>query len=194
MDIRRPYWEELLAASWKKRPIVWLAGVRRSGKTTLAKALDGFAYFNCDDSDIQAHLKNPKPFLKSIQSKGVIFDEIHQIENASQLLKIAADEFPKIKVLATGSSTLAANKKFKDSLTGRKRNLHFLPVLVNELEAFGVTLEKRMLYGGLPPTLLSPELDREFYAEWLDSFYARDVQEVFSIDKRQAFLKVLEFV
>ncbi len=194
MNIRRLYWEGLLAASWKKRPIVWLAGVRRSGKTTLAKALDGFSYYNCDDSDVQAHLKNPKPFLKSIRSKGVVFDEIHQIENASQLLKIAADEFPKMKVLATGSSTLAANKKFKDSLTGRKRNLHFLPVLVNELEAFGATLEKRMLHGGLPPTLLSSELDREFYAEWLDSFYARDVQEVFSIDKRQAFLKVLEFV
>ncbi|MDZ4677740.1 MAG: AAA family ATPase [Oligoflexia bacterium] len=194
MNIRRPYWGKLLAASWKKRSIVWLAGVRRSGKTTLAKALDGFTYYNCDDSDVQANLKNPKPFLKSIQTNGVIFDEIHQIENASQLLKIAADEFPKMKVLATGSSTLAANKKFKDSLTGRKRNLHFLPVLVSELESFGVTLEKRMLHGGLPPTLLNPELDREFYAEWLDSFYARDVQEVFSIDKRQAFLKVLEFV
>lgn len=194
MSIRRPYWEKLLTESWKKRSIVWLAGVRRSGKTTLAKTLNDFAYYNCDDSGVQEHLKNPKSFLKSIKSNGIVFDEIHQIENASQLLKIAADEFPHTKILATGSSTLAANKKFKDSLTGRKRNLHFLPVLVNELESFGADLEKRMLYGGLPPTLLSPNLDREFYAEWLDSFYARDVQEVFSIDKRQAFLKVLEYI
>ncbi len=174
--------------------MVWLAGVRRSGKTTLGKSLDGFSYFNCDDSEVQEIVKNPKPFLKSIKSDGVIFDEVHQIENASQLLKIAADDFPNLKVLATGSSTLAANQKFKDSLTGRKRTLHFLPVLPIELESFGASLETRMLHGGLPPALLSKDLDREFYAEWLDSFYARDVQEIFALDKRQAFLKVLEFV
>jgi predicted AAA+ superfamily ATPase len=194
MHIKRPYWENLLLESWSKKSIVWLAGVRRTGKTTLGKSLDGFSYFNCDDTEIQENLKNPKLFLKSIKTKGIVLDEIHQIENASQLLKIAADEFSKLKVLATGSSTLAANRKFKDSLTGRKRNLHFLPILVNELEHFGVSLEKRMLCGGLPSALLIDKLDREFYSEWLDSFYARDVQEVFSIDKRQAFLKVLEFV
>lgn len=194
MNIKRPYWEQLLNESWKKRSVIWLAGVRRSGKTTLAKSMKDCLYLNCDDSEAQDQFKNPKAFLKSIKSKGLILDEIHQIENASQILKLAADEFPDLKVLATGSSTLAANKKFKDSLTGRKRNLHFLPVLVDELDSFGVDLDKRMLLGGLPPALLSNDLDREFYSEWLDSFYARDVQEIFSIDKRQAFLKVFEYV
>jgi predicted AAA+ superfamily ATPase len=194
MKIARPYWQDLLQDSWKRRSIVWLSGVRRSGKTTVAKSLKSFSYFNCDDSEIQEKLTNPKVFLKSIQSKGVVFDEIHQIENASQLLKIAADEFPDLKVLATGSSTLAANRKFKDSLTGRKRNLHFLPILVSEIQAFSASLEKRMLFGGLPPNLMSSELDREYFAEWLDSFYARDIQEIFAVEKRQAFLKVFEFV
>lgn len=41
---------------------------------------------------------------------------------------------------------------------------------------------------------MASSLDREFYAEWMDSFYARDVQEVFQVEKRQAFLKILEFV
>ena len=196
MNINRPYWEQVLENSWSKRSIVWLAGVRRSGKTTLAKTLakTSFEYCNCDDSDLQEELKNPKSYLKTVKTTGIVFDEIHQIENASQLLKIAADEFPMLIVLATGSSTLSANQKFKDSLTGRKRNIHFLPVLVSELDAFGADLETRMLYGGLPPALLAREWDREFYSEWLDSFYARDVQEVFSIEKRQAFLKVFEFL
>jgi predicted AAA+ superfamily ATPase len=194
MHIHRPFWETLLIDSWKKRSIIWLAGVRRTGKTTLAKSVQNSSYFNCDDSEVQEKLRNPMQFLRSIKSKIVTFDEIHQIDNASQLLKLAADECPNLKVLATGSSTLAANRKFKDSLTGRKRNLHFLPVLVTELDAFDASLEKRMLHGGLPPTLLDSQLDSEFYAEWLDSFYARDVQEVFGIEKRQAFLKVLEFV
>ena len=36
------------------------------------------------------------------------------------MLKIASDEYPHLKILATGSSTLAATKKFRDSLTGRR--------------------------------------------------------------------------
>jgi len=51
----------------------------------------------------------------------LILDEIHQLSDPSRVLKIAADEFPKLRVLATGSSTLAASKKFRDTLTGRKR-------------------------------------------------------------------------
>jgi predicted AAA+ superfamily ATPase len=88
MSIPRPFWENILQNSWKKRSILWLAGVRRSGKTTLSKSLSDFNYFNCDDSDIQSQLKNPKYFLNSIKTKGIVFDEIHQLGNATQVLKI----------------------------------------------------------------------------------------------------------
>lgn len=192
--ILRPFWNETVEKSWRKKGLVWLAGVRRSGKTTLAKSIADSEYFNCDDPELQSLLKNPAKFLKGLKKKKLVLDEVHQLENASQVLKIAADEFSNLKVLATGSSTLVATKKFSDTLTGRKRTLHFVPLLPNELESFGAKLDKRLLFGGLPPALLSKEHDREFYAEWLDSFYARDIQEIFAIEKRQAFLKVFEFL
>jgi hypothetical protein len=44
----------------------------------------------------------------------VVLDEIHRLTNPSEVLKIAADHFPKVRVVATGSSTLAARRKFKD--------------------------------------------------------------------------------
>jgi len=37
--IKRPFWEDRLEQAWREAPIVWLAGVRRSGKTTLAQSL-----------------------------------------------------------------------------------------------------------------------------------------------------------
>ncbi len=195
MDILRPFWRQRLEDAWKQKPIIWLAGVRRTGKTTLVQSLPDATYVNCDLPRIQAELEDPEIFYKTIKTKYVIFDEIHQLENASQVLKIGADEFKKIKILATGSSTLVASKKFKDTLTGRKINIHFLPVLIEELEAFNqISLSERIRKGGLPPALLSAHLLAEFYGEWLDSFYARDVQEIFNIEKRQPFLKVLEFL
>jgi predicted AAA+ superfamily ATPase len=103
-------------------------------------------------------------------------------------------QFKKIKILATGSSSLIAGEKFKDTLTGRKRNIHFLPILIEELDLFGADLEHRLIRGGLPPALLSKDLDLEFYGEWLDSFYARDIQELFFVEKRRPFLKAFEYL
>jgi len=36
---KRHFWFEAPDEAWRRRPVVWLSGVRRSGKTTLARAL-----------------------------------------------------------------------------------------------------------------------------------------------------------
>ncbi len=194
MHVSRPFWAKKIEKTWQSAPIVWLAGVRRSGKSTLAKSFKDAAYYNCDLPSIQAEMRDPELFLKRAPVGTLIFDEIHQLPEASMLLKIAADENPNVRILATGSSTLVAGKKFKDTLTGRKREVHFLPVLVEELPGFKIDLERRILHGGLPPALLAPVPDHDFYAEWMDSFYARDIQELFAIEKRLPFLKALEYL
>ena len=52
-----------------------------------------------------------------------MLDEIHRLPNPSEMLKIAADHYPRTRVIATGSSTLGASTKFRDTLAGRKRDL-----------------------------------------------------------------------
>lgn len=194
-DIVRPFWQEQVYEAWKRVPIAWLTGVRRIGKTTLAKQLDGAEFLNCDLPSTARRISDPEFFFRNLDSEIVIFDEIHQLSDPSRILKIAADEFSDLRILATGSSTLAATKKFRDSLTGRKRTVHLLPVLHFELEAFDVgSLSHRLQRGGLPDALLSEDYDAEFYAEWLDSYFARDVQELFNVSKRREFLKLVELL
>ena len=195
--IPRPYWLEQIEAAWKKRSIVWLSGVRRVGKTTLARMLDGAVFVNCDLPSEERRLADPEPFLDGLApGTRVVFDEVHRLEDPSRLLKIAADAYPSIKVLATGSSTLAATRKFKDSLTGRKYPVYLAPVLWTECQgAFGPPdLERRLLHGGLPEALLAEEPRPELYAEWIDSFYARDIQELFAVRQRTGFLKLLRLL
>ena len=193
--IDRPFWMSRLDRAWKHVPLVWLAGVRRAGKTVLARAFDDAEFLNCDLPSDVARLANPEAFFRSLKKRRVILDEVHQLADPSRLLKIATDEFPHLRVLATGSSTMAATKKFRDTLTGRKRVVALAPVLAEELPAFGVKdLNERLLRGGLPPALLAKEPTWEFYAEWLDSYFARDVQEMFRVEKRRAFLMLVEIV
>lgn len=195
--IDRPFWINCLRKSWEKRPIVWLAGVRRVGKTTLARMLPGAVFMNCDLPSVARRLEDPELFFRSHpQNTVIVLDEVHRLPDPSRILKIAADAFPRLKILATGSSTLAATRKFRDTLTGRKIVLVLPPVLWTECEeAFGIRdLDRRLLHGGLPETLLSSTKDDSFYAEWMDSFYARDIQELFSIRERTGFLNLLRLM
>lgn len=193
--IDRPLWSHRLRAAWKHTSIVWLTGPRRVGKTVLARSLPNTEFLNCDLPSAAERLQDPESFYRSMKKPVVVFDEVHQLPDPSQLLKIGADGFPKLKILATGSSTLAATQKFRDSLTGRKRVVELVPVLHEELPAFDVAdLRKRLLFGGLPPAMLAETHDPEFYAEWVDSYFARDVQELFRLGKRAGFLRVLELV
>ncbi len=194
-SVSRPYWHQRLEDAWSKAPLVWLTGVRRVGKTTLTRQLPDALLLNCDLPGTTRRLEDPQRFYAGVEAPIVVFDEIHRLSDPSLVLKIGADEFPQLRILATGSSTLAATQKFRDTLTGRKRTVHLLPVLSRELASFGVAdIRRRLLHGGLPEPLLAAEKDPEFFAEWLDSYYARDIQELFKVGKRREFLHLVEIV
>ncbi len=195
--INRSLWLDCILRAWSHRSIVWLSGVRRVGKTTLTKMLPHAIYINCDLPSVRRALEEPELFLDSqVAGSKLIFDEVHQLHDPSQLLKIAADEYPQLKILATGSSTLAATRKFRDSLTGRKQAIHLCPVLWDECaDPFGIRdLDHRLLHGGLPEPLLAVRKDPEFFSEWVDSFYARDILELFGIRNRQGFLSLFRLL
>lgn len=195
--IERPFWIERLEEAWRAAPIVWLAGVRRVGKTTLVKGLgeDRILYLNCDLPVVTEMVAQPEMFFRNIAHSIVVFDEVHQLRDPSRILKIGADQFPHLKIAATGSSTLAATKKFQDTLTGRKRNVRLTPVLWDELSAFGnASIEKRLYHGGLPQALLAGEKDPEFYREWMDSFFVRDIQKLFAFRNPEKFMALFEYI
>ncbi len=193
----RPIWLERIRQAWERRPLVWLSGVRRVGKTTLARLLDPDHFLNCDLPSVRRQLEDPELFFQGVApGERVVLDEVHHLADPALVLKVATDAFPEVRVLATGSSTLAATRKFRDSLTGRKHQLHLTPVLWQEcLAVFGVRdLDRRLVHGGLPEPLLAETVEPEFYEEWLDSFFARDVQELFAVRNRAGFLGLLRLL
>ncbi len=51
-----------------------------------------------------------------------------------------------------------------------------------------------IMHGGLPEPLFAGKKDGTFFSEWIDSFYARDIQELFGIRNRTGFIKLLHFL
>lgn len=187
----RSFWIEQIEAAWARRSVLWLAGVRRTGKTTLLHSLPGIEFFDCELPGTRRLLEDPERFLRDRRGVArVAIDEIHLLDNPSELLKIAADYFPELKVVATGSSTLAATAKFRDTLTDRKESLTLTPMIRQDVTDFGSADMKRRLYhGGLPPFFLAPDYPVKSYEDWLSDYWAKDIQELFRLQNRHSFLK-----
>jgi len=193
--IKRPFWLDKIEKAWKKRSVIWLSGVRRVGKTCLCQSLEDAEYFDCELPRTRRLLEDPESFLEDRNGRRIILDEIHRLDNPTEILKIASDHFPKIKVIATGSSSLDASKKFRDTLTGRKYNIQLTPMLYHERSLFdGWDLKHRILYGGLPPYFLQDKLPNIDFQEWLSAYWARDIQELFKLEKRHSFMKFTELL
>jgi uncharacterized protein len=193
--VKREQWIRRIEEAWTERPIVWLSGVRRVGKTCLAQTLAEVEYLDCELPRVRRTMEDPQGFWASLGRRRVVLDEVHRLPNPSELLKIAADHFPKVRVLATGSSTLGVSARFRDTLAGRKRDLRLLPMTLADLGAFGnIDLRHRFLRGGLPPFFLAPNVPERDFQEWMDAYWAKDIQELFRLERRQAFQRFVELI
>jgi uncharacterized protein len=191
----RTHWIQAIEAAWRRRPLVWLAGVRRVGKTFLCQSLPGVEYFDCELPRVRRQMEDPESFLASLRGKRVVLDEIHRLKDPSQMLKIAADHYRDVHIVATGSSTLGASARFRDTLVGRKEDIWLTPMIEADLGDFGnADLVHRLLHGGLPPFFLAPTVPEREFQEWMDAYWAKDIQELFRLERRHSFQRLVELL
>lgn len=193
--VERHHWLTAIEHGWTRRSVIWLSGVRRTGKTSLSQSVDRVEYFDCELPRVRRMLEDPEGFLSGLDGKRIVLDEIHRLRAPAELLKIAADHHPKLQVLATGSSTLGATRKFRDTLTGRKVELWLTPMILADLADFRhERLPHRLLHGGLPPFFLAQALPEREFQEWMDAYWAKDIQELFRLERRYSFQKFAELL
>ena len=193
--VHRTYWHKLLKSAWSRKSIIWLTGVRRVGKTFLCQSIPDIEYFDCELPRVRRQMESPEDFLSKLKKKRIVLDEVHRLPNPSEILKIAADHFPSLRVIATGSSTLQASSRFRDTLAGRKSLVWLTPMMSQDLMDFSnQDLPHRYLRGGLPPFFLAPDFPESDFQEWIDSYWAKDILELFRLERRHSFQKFMELL
>src|SRR5438093_7578573 len=140
----RPFWVQQIENAWQRRSLIWLVGVRRVGKTVLCRSLNDVEYLDCELPSVRRSLADPESFLRSVRGRRVVLDEVQRLPDPSELLKIAADHFADVRLIATGSSTMQATAKFRDSLTGRKEEVWLTPMIEADRESAGGSLTERL--------------------------------------------------
>ena len=72
--VKRRFWLDRIEKLWQARPILWLRGVRRAGKTSLAQSLDGVEYFDCELPRVRRAMEDPEAFFKGVQGKRIVLE------------------------------------------------------------------------------------------------------------------------
>ncbi len=224
-----------------KKEYTIITGARQTGKTTLLKFLfeklkaenKKVFFVSFEDIDILNAINKhpeeifsviPRPQQGSDRSPYYLFiDEVQYAQNPTNFLKYLYDTYAEaLKIIATGSSAFYMDKKFKDSLAGRKRifelqTLNFAEwllfnnetELLNELRLIRTQkeyisarkrellemFEKFIVYGGYPRVALETDTEEKILLlkELRNSFLRKDIDEA-GIQKHEKFYVLLSIL
>ena len=134
----------------------------------------------------------------------IFIDEAQRIPEIGLSLKIILDNFPKLKVIVTGSSSLDLASKISEPLTGRIYSYKLFPISQAELRVTNTPheletqLEERLIYGSYPEIFsLDGALTKSKYLQNLvDTYLYKDLLEFGDIrnsSKIRDLLKLLAF-
>jgi hypothetical protein len=139
-------WRELAG----DKAMVFMAGPRQAGKTTLARMIaEGYAtrvYCNWDVVPDRARLLRDPYFFEAVERRDpsrpiVVLDEIHKHHGWKNYLKGAYDRFhEQFEFLVTGSGRLDLYRRGGDSLAGRYAMFHLWPFTLAELAGRRATM------------------------------------------------------
>ncbi len=190
----------------KGTEVVILLGPRQVGKSYILKWLKG----RLEKERIQTSffdLENPQTLLQFTRPDAEVFklltgsgrvvfiDEFHYLKNASKLFKAVYDSKHRVKIFASGSSSIEIHKHLKESLAGRRYLLKVMPLTVRELEKkIGEKAHDYYLrFGGLPGVINKKNRQERMnhLQELVQTYLIKDIKGLIKEENIRAFNMLL---
>jgi predicted AAA+ superfamily ATPase len=171
-------------------PVVALLGPRQVGKTTLALEFAGAfnkqtAYLDLElDTDL-AKLRDPEAYLRRLENKLLIIDEVQRQPDLFRLLRGLVDARKRAgektgQFLLLGSASRDLIQHSSETLAGRIRFLELSPfsaLEIHDTDPPRFDLETLWLRGGFPDSYLAGSDDDswEWRTDFISSYVERDI-------------------
>ncbi|MEN8253122.1 MAG: ATP-binding protein [Patescibacteria group bacterium] len=208
------YLENMIISQFKSYPkAIIIYGPRQIGKTTLSEKI--IKKLNLKTLKINADLKTKEVDILSSRNleqlkqlvsgfELVFIDEAQNINNIGINLKIIIDHFPKIKILATGSSSFNLANKISEPLTGRHWSFLLYPIANIELKKTHTvfelerSLEHQLVFGSYPELFSRKNFQEKqnLLLKISSSYLYKDILKLSNIqhaDKLHNLLRLLAF-
>ncbi len=191
-----------------KGKVIRVYGLRRTGKTTLAKAiLEKYGkqegYFNCEIIRHKVVFESLDPDLIKIyfgDQKLVVLDEAQNISQIGLMLKLMVDTYPQIQIIATGSSSFDLANQTGEPLVGRAYTYTLYPISLAELNNHFAghrlsSLQSDLLRFGSMPNVFETnnELEKQQFLDTVTSNYLyKDILEYENVKSSSLLIKLLK--
>lgn len=196
-------------SSEKVLPVKVLRGPRQVGKTSLLDYMGRHQLVLFDDLGVrQLANENPSLFFEQFQGP-IILDEATLAPNIFPEIKKRVDEerrqlrtqniSPTMDIWITGSNQTLLHQSVRESLAGRANyyNLNTLSLheLTDHFKNFPdqYYLNTVLIRGGWPELYASPHLNpTQYLNDFVSTFIEKDIVMAAGIEKKAAFMKVLQ--
>jgi predicted AAA+ superfamily ATPase len=184
--------QPLIERNLFQKKVVVIYGPRRVGKTTLSKHLmqtiEKSRYINCELLENKLALSTTNSIaLRSFLGNYslIVLDEAQYIPDIGRILKIIADTFPEIQLIATGSSSFDLGNRISEPLTGRAREYLLYPFSIGEI----LSKEDPVPILAMPDRLLRFGLYPEVYGKTDEEA----IEELTQISSNYLYKDILQF-
>ncbi|MCK4797452.1 MAG: ATP-binding protein, partial [Spirochaetes bacterium] len=185
-----------------------LIGPRQVGKSFLLSELKQMAekiglktkLFNLEiPRDINAFIGTDENIIEMILQCGdvVFIDEFHYLKNATKIFKAIYDSNSKIKIYASGSSSIDIHRHLKESLAGRFRLTKIYPLYIKELSQLKKYNKLDYFKMGGMPGLIHEETfeDKvELLNNIVQTYLLKDIKSLIKEENIRAFNHLLFFI
>ncbi len=216
--IKREYYIKKIYSFINRKEVLVIKGIRRCGKSTIAKQLMAelvnagidkkqILYLNLEDYGF-ANILNLGLFSKVLEvykkytgnNKKIYFfiDEIQKIESWEKWVRTKYDLNEDIKFIVTGSSAHLLSKELSSLLTGRNLSFTIFPLSFKEFKSFtgSKNLEEYMLYGGFPEVVLekSEEKKKTLLQQYFEDIIHKDIIDRHDIRNSKQVLDLARYL
>lgn len=203
--IERPELENVMKIVDMKEVAAIILGVRRAGKTYLAKqilkkkAKGQTLYINFEDKKLEPYLNSDildnvyetyRYYINKNDFAYVVLDEVHNVEGWEKWVRMMLEKKENIKIIITGSGSKILTPELASVLTGRKITYSLFPLSLGGVLRFKGADEKYLTkkerdsllreyleFGAFPMAILAetPEQKRYFLQEVYDDIITKDI-------------------
>ena len=197
----------LLGNRLTDRKAILVLGPRQTGKSTMLREIarqsgKTLLFLNCDEALSREGLEN----IRSLSQMGnligsaemVLVDEAQRVRDIGIILKLITDNFPKVKLIVSGSSAFELSNIINEPLTGRKWEFLLLPFSTEEMMHYTGYLEesghlhRRMIYGMYPDVVNNPGDEQAILNELSTSYLYKDIFTFQDVRKPDVLPKLLK--
>ncbi|MFH1637849.1 MAG: ATP-binding protein [Candidatus Woesearchaeota archaeon] len=216
--MKRPHYVSRIFPYLKRKEVLVLKGIRRSGKSTIVKQLMNellgnnvekmqILYLNLEDYNFANDLKIElfedvlQAYMDYSKNKKKVYffiDEVQKIAGWEKWVRTKYDLNENIKFVVTGSSASLLSRELSTLLTGRNLSFRIMPLSFKEYLKFDKngTLAAYQMYGGFPEVVLenSKEKKQRILEQYFEDIIHKDIIDRYSIRNAKQVIELARYI